>query len=109
MNKTRIDIPLEKFVITVSPPANRFSVMFVHIYEDGRVNFNGKLTSEIHQDKVVLKFTEDYQYLCIQGGQDHPEPIRLPKSGSLKIKEVSEVLKKKNIVLPARVCFQKDK
>jgi hypothetical protein len=95
MNRERKDIPLENFVITVDPPMNRLANLSVNIHQDGRINLNSKLLSEIQQKNVQLKFTEDYKALCIITNGELTSLFKLPKSGILKSPNVSESLTKK--------------
>lgn len=102
MNRERKDISLENFVITVSPPTNRIGNLSVYIHQDGRINLNAKLTSEIQQKNVVLKFTEDYGAICITTNADNQSSFKLPKSGILKAPELVESFTKKGIPFPAQ-------
>lgn len=102
MQKERKDIPLEKFVITVTPPLNRLSNLSVYIHQDGRINLNAKLLSEINQKYVTLQFTEDYKAICISVGSVEKDSFGLPKSGTIKTLPVVESLLKKGILLPAQ-------
>jgi len=102
MNGARIDIPLEKFVITIEPPQNRLANMSVYIHRDGKVNLNGRLVSQINKEKILLSFTEGYRNLCIKADSEHPSSRKLPKSGALKVASVSEGLEKCGISFPAQ-------
>lgn len=102
MYSTRTDIPLEKFTITAETYPNRLVNLTVYIHKDGSVNLNGRLVSEINRERILLSFTEDYRYLCIQIDLEHPKLRRLPKSGTLKNTGIPEALEKSGISLPVQ-------
>ena len=94
----RRDIPLEEFSIIISPPANRLESTCVNIHSDGRFNLNGKLAEKLGGKKIRIQFTPDCRYLCLQEGGD----ISIPKGGSRKIEEISKLLKKNGVLMPAK-------
>lgn len=102
MSIINADIPFEKFVIEVEPPVNRLANMAIYIHEDGKVNLNGKLVSQINHDRIMLLFTENYKNICIKIDVNSPNMIRLPKNGNLKIKSVSDGLEKSGFTFPVQ-------
>lgn len=94
----RRDIPLEEFSIIISPPSNRLESMSVNIHSDGRFNLNGKLTEKLGGKRVKIQFTPDYRYLCLLENGD----ITIPKGGSRKLPEISDLLKKNGVMMPVK-------
>lgn len=99
----RRDIPLEEFSVIISPPSNRLESTSVNIYSDGKFNLNGKLTEKLGGKKIKIQFTPDCRYLCLLENGD----ISIPKGGSRKLPEVSDLLKKNGIMMPVKNmnCF----
>lgn len=98
----RRDIPLEEFSIIISPPSNRLESTSVNIYSDGKFNLNGKLTEKLGGRKIKIQFTPDCRYLCLLENGD----ISIPKGGSRKLLEVSDLLKKNGIMMPVKYELQ---
>lgn len=94
----RRDIPLEEFSVIISPPSNRLESTSVNIYSDGKFNLNGKLTEKLGGKKIKIQFTPDCRYLCLLENGD----ISIPKGGSRKLPEVSDLLKKNGIMMPVK-------
>ena len=98
----RRNIPLEEFNIIISPPTNRLESMSINIYADGKFNMNGKLSEKLGSKSLEIRFSEDCRYICLLDNGN----ISFPKNGCKKIPEVVEILKKKNILFPAKYEMQ---
>ncbi len=98
----RKHIPLEQFTVKIPNPANRTTAMQVTVYEEGRFYMNGRLAEQIYKKRICVSFTSDGKHLALkeEGGED--DVTLFPKSGSKKIKDASEFLDSKGIMLPAR-------
>ena len=102
MIKERKDIPLNDFHIIIEPPENRFSTTCVNIYDDGKFNMNGKLSSIFGGKELRISFTDNCRNMCILDTGNKSELIRFPKGGSRKIPMIICKLKDHGIPLPAK-------
>ncbi|MBE6905425.1 MAG: hypothetical protein E7476_04050 [Ruminococcaceae bacterium] len=102
MIKERKDIPLEDFHIIIEPPENRFSTTCVTIYDDGKFNMNGNLSSILGGKELEIRLTDNCYNMCILDTGDKKKPIKFPKSGSRKIPMIICKLKDHGISLPAK-------
>jgi hypothetical protein len=104
MIKERKDIPLEDFHIIIKPPDNRFSSTCINIYDDGKFNMNGKLSSILGGKELQIRFTNDYRNMCILETGDRSNLIKFPKNGSQKIPDLI-CLREHGISFPAKFEF----
>ncbi|MDF1493825.1 hypothetical protein [Caproiciproducens sp. CPB-2] len=65
MNKTKKDIPLDSFTIVVAPPVNRLFTTCINIYQDGKFNMNGKLSSILGGKFLQIRLTDNCRNMCI--------------------------------------------
>ena len=92
----------EQFTIQIHPPIARSALQCINIYENGDFTLNGKLAQTIHGQAFLLAFTSDARALALIPAEKSTETIQFPKSGRKRIPDVSELLKRKKIVLPAQ-------
>lgn len=83
-----------------APSASKFSPS-VNVLENGKFNFNGKLNEKLKSRSFEISFMPDGRNFMMIESEDSAEAIRFPKSGSLKLPEVTEHLRKNKIPLPA--------
>lgn len=105
MIKERKDIPLENFHVIIEPPENHFSTTCVTIYDDGKFNMNGKLSSVLGGKELQIRFTDDYLHMCIGETGEKNSLIKFPKSGSRKIPKLIRSLKEHGLLFPAKFEF----
>ncbi|WP_444658001.1 hypothetical protein ACRQV7_09925 [Caproiciproducens sp. R2] len=105
MNKTKKDIPLDSFTIVVAPPVNRLSTTCINIYQDGKFNMNGKLSSILGGKFLQIRLTDNCRNMCILEADSAGESIKFPQSGSRRLLELIPILKKRGLALPAKYEF----
>jgi hypothetical protein len=105
MNKTKKDIPLDSFIIVVAPPVNRLSTTCVNIYEDGKFNMNGKLSSILGGKTLQVRLTDNCRNMCILEADGPAESIKFPKSGSRRLLDLVPILRNHGLSFPAKYEF----
>lgn len=100
--KKRISLPRNLFSKTICPPEKLGQMMCVNIYNDGKFNMNGRLATKLGNKALDLAFTEDGTHFILLETSDSLSAIKFPKSGSRKLPEVTELLKGRKIVFPAK-------
>ena len=61
------------FTQPVTPPENRYTLMSVTVYPDGKFNMNGKLAEKLGGKRLCISFTADAKklYTC-RGTRQQP-------------------------------------
>lgn len=57
------------FTQPVMPPENRYTLMSVTVYSDGKFNMNGKLSEKLGGKRLCISFTADAKTLYLQKRQ----------------------------------------
>lgn len=89
------------FVVQIHALPNRTETLCVNILENGKFNINGKLNEKLKERIIKISFTADGKHFMLVETNDSEDGIRFPKSGSRKLPEVYDLLKKNKIPFPA--------
>ena len=98
MKRKMIDRML--FTQPVMPPENRYTLMSVTVYPDGKFNMNGKLSEKLGGKQLCISFTSDAKNFILAEGADNT--ITFPKSGSKIVPSALEIIKEGKLPLPAK-------
>lgn len=105
MIEEKKDIPLDYFHIIIDPPENHFSITCVNIYDDGKFNMNGKLSSILGGKALQIRLTDNCRNMCILELDNGIKLIKFPRSGSRKVPKLVQLLKSHGISFPAKYEF----
>ena len=95
----KILLSLSDFTVEIRAPENRMHIVCLYIHEDGKFNMNGRLAQILGGKRLKVYFLETARNLALVEAEDG---IAFPKSGSHKLPEAAEFLKKHKITLPAQ-------
>lgn len=90
------------FIQPVIPPENRYTMMSVTVYSDGKFNMNGKLSEKLGGKRLSISFTADAKNFILAEAPDSNIAIAFPKNGSKIIPSALEIVKKGKLPLPAK-------
>lgn len=90
------------FTQPVMPPENRYTLMSVTVYSDGKFNMNGKLSEKLGGKRLCISFTADAKNFILTEAPDSNSAIAFPKNGSKIIPSALEIIKKGKLPLPAK-------
>ena len=97
----RKNISRAQFTVRIHAPSANKSLPSVNILENGKFNFNGKLNEKLKSRSFEISFMPDGRNFMLIESEDPVEAIRFPKSGSRKLPEAAEQLRKNKIPFPA--------
>lgn len=95
----RIPLSLRDFTVEIRAPENRMHIVCLYIHEDGKFNMNGRLAQILGGKRLKVCFLESAKNLALVEANDG---ISFPKSGSYKLPDAAEFLKKHKITMPAQ-------
>ncbi|MBR6574062.1 MAG: hypothetical protein IKK61_03620 [Clostridia bacterium] len=90
------------FTQPVTPPENRYTLMSVTVYPDGKFNMNGKLAEKLGGKRLCISFTADAKNFILAEEPGSNLAIPFPKNGSKTIPSALERIKNGKIPLPAK-------
>lgn len=102
----RKPLNVSDFNVQIHARPSRNDMLSVNIHENGKFNLNGNLNEKLKGKTVCLRFTNDAKHFMLIESMliesDYPSnSFAFPKSGSRKLTEVFELLKKNKISFPA--------
>ena len=97
----RKPLNVSEFNVQIHARPSRKDTLSVNIHENGKFNLNGNLNEKLKGKTVCLRFTSDAKHFMLIESDDPSDSFAFPKSGSRKLTEVFELLKRNKISFPA--------
>ncbi len=96
------------FVVQIHARPGRKNALLVNIRENERFNLNGNLNEKLKGKAVCLRFTTDARHFMLAESDTPTDSFVFPKSGSRKLTEAFELLKRNKVSFPATYSVWKN-